>query len=125
MKHFVINIRSEEEKLIEILRATEKPYAVYYKRILPKATTQQMRYLWGVCYKKIADYTGHTTIEVHEALMRIFHLEDTPTDNPNFWELKIRSLSTFDTVEITVWAEQVAAWARTELDIYIPLPYET
>ena len=30
-----------------------------------KRSTQQNRYLWGICYKILADYTGYTEKEIH------------------------------------------------------------
>ena len=83
-----------------------------------------MRYLWGCCYKKIADYTGYSTLEVHRALMQEFQLVDEPAKGTDFWELKIKSASTFSTVDITEWADIVAAWAFNELGIHIPSPNE-
>ena len=124
MNHFVINMNSEQDKLIEHLKSIEKPYSIFVQRILPKASTQQMRYLWGCCYKIIADHTGHSTLEVHRALMQEYNLVDEPAKGQDFWELKIKSASTFSTVDITEWTDIVAAWAFNELEIHIPSPNE-
>ena len=120
MQHRVIRLRSEEEELIDFLRKIEKPYSIWVKRILPKATHPQFKYLWGVVYKTIADHLGYSQKEVHSALMEEFQTIYEPTGNPLVWNLQTRSASTFSVVEIAEWCEMVSAWAHVELGIHIP-----
>jgi len=121
----VVNLRSEEERLFDYLRELELPYKIYAQRILPKATVPQFKYLWGVCYKIIADYIGTTPQKVHIALMKDYNTEYLPTGNPLLWDLRTISASEFSSVDIAIWVEKVCAWAINELGVYVPLPNET
>jgi len=122
MQHRVINLRSEEEELIDYLRKIEKPYSLWVQRILPKATPEQYGYLFAGVYKAIGDYIGESPQEVHKLLMREFGIEFAPTFNPLIWELRIKSGSTWTTSSIGEWIDIVSGWAFSFLGVSVPEP---
>ena len=122
MNHSVLRTNSERDKYIEHLREIELPCSVWYQRILPKATPEQLGYLFAGIYKAIGAYIGESPKEVHRLLMREFNVEFAPTDNPLIWELRIKSGSTWTTSSIGEWIDIVSGWAFSELGISVPEP---
>lgn len=75
----------------------------------------QNRLLWAI-YTGIADATGHTPEEVHEAMKALFlpprtiALRDKQITAPG-------STAVLDVAEFSDYVERVQAWARTELGV--------
>lgn len=89
------------------------------ERIKLRRSNGQNRYLWGVCYKLIADHTGADPEEIHTALKF------------NFCPKRFignlvapSSTSKLDTIKFTEYIEKVRRWAAEELGISIPDPGE-
>lgn len=86
-----------------------------------RRTIPQNAYLWAVVYGLIADYTGMTQEEVHEAMKMMFRKKIV--------EVKGRRIETVDstadasTAEFSEYIERIKAFAGTELGIVIPEPH--
>lgn len=77
-------------------------------------TSQQNRYLWGICYKIIGDELGYTSEEVHEVMKNHF-----------LSYLKNGYKFTRSTTELTIgefadYTRKVKDYALQELNILIP-----
>jgi hypothetical protein len=82
-------------------------------------SNNQNKYYWGVCVALIAEHTGYTTDEAHEALKYQFLLDRSG-------KLPIvRSTKDLDTEEMEVYLNYIRQWASAELGVYVPLPNET
>lgn len=88
------------------------------------ASESQRRYLFGVCYPIIEQYTGHTKEELHEWAMREHFGERIIKVGKK--EQKVRrswtSLAKYEGVEMISW---LIDFAQTELDCHIPSPEES
>lgn len=87
-----------------------------------KRTNQQNRYLWGIPYKLLSDYTGHSKDEIHEWCKCEF------LSSKHLWigekEHEIgRSTSNLPTVEFEEYCENLRRFGAT-LGVNIPLPNE-
>lgn len=95
---------------------------------------QQNRYMFGVVYKYISDFTGYETStwrddiswvvgldkdEVHSEMGKMFL---TYEKNGREYVLSTKKLST---TEMEKYLENVRMWAAKELQLYIPLPRES
>jgi len=83
-------------------------------------SSKQQRYYFGVLIKTLADETGYTTDEMHEALKYKFLQEEGIYELP-----KIKSTSDLTTVEQEELNTKIREWASSELNIYLPEPNET
>ncbi len=114
---FVIRTEEDKEEVITAIRGLTGTWKMYFQQLLPKATADQYRYLFGVVYKYIADYCGYASVhEVHRASMAYYNLTLEPPD----WELKIRSASGFDRVDMTVYIERLRSDWLLDSDLVIP-----
>lgn len=80
----------------------------------------QNKYLHGVCYKMIADYTGHSSDEVHDEMRGMFLRKRS-----NYFKSVLGSTRKLSTVEFEEYTENIRRWASMGLNLYIPLPNET
>lgn len=82
-----------------------------------KRSNQQNKYLWGVVYKLIAEYTGADAEEIHVAMK--FHF-----GKKRFIGNIVAPASTrmMDTIDMTEYIEKIRRWAAEELSINIPDP---
>jgi hypothetical protein len=97
-----------------------KIVTVKITRYVPRKdrSNEQNRYMWGVVYKIMADYTGHSEEEIHEAMKYEFL-----TDKGS--KMKIpRSTATLSTLEMEDYLSKVREFASMELGCYIPEPNE-
>lgn len=84
----------------------------------------QNSYLWGVVYSEMANYTGHSTEEIHEACKQMFlpkqfvHLGPTDTEVP-------KSTRELTTAEFEEYALRVRVFANRDMGLQIPLPNES
>lgn len=79
----------------------------------------QNKYMWGVVYKMIADFTGDDSDSVHDNLRQLFLWEPSAT-----FGRKMKSTTKCSTVELEEYLEQVRRWALQILELNIPLPNE-
>lgn len=82
----------------------------------------QNSYLWGVVYPLIAEYTGHSTEELHEAFKHLFLPRATFLGDKEI--LANKSTTELSTVEMEDYLMRVRVWAGEELGVSIPLPNE-
>lgn len=82
-------------------------------------SVEQNRYYWGIVIKLLADYTGYTKEEMHEALKYKFLRYENVPGLPT-----VLSTTQLSTVEFESYLEQVRRWAAIEFGVYIPLPRE-
>ncbi len=114
---FVIHTEDDKEKVIDAIRGATGAWKLYIQPLLPKATANQYKYLFGVVYKYIAEYTGYTNVhEVHKESMAYYNLILEPPD----FELKIKSASGFDRVEMTIYIEKLRSDWLLDSDLVIP-----
>lgn len=106
---FVEYLRGLEGKIIELIAREPKKIR----------SNNQNSYMWGVVYKILSEYTGHTKDEIHDAMRRMF------LANPNDI-LKIpRSTTTLSTKEMEEYLASIRQWAAGEpLNCSIPEPNE-
>lgn len=84
-----------------------------------KRSSQANRYLFGVVYKTIANETGFTVDEVHDAMKVKFRSrEDVSTG------LTVVRSTRSDTDDFWEYVDQVRLWSHTFLGAYIPEPNE-
>lgn len=93
---------------------------VTIRRRKEQRTSQQNRYLFGVVYPVIAEFTGYEVEELHEALaMKFLRVEDCPiTGAPR----RKRTPKT-NTQEFSDYVDQVIRFG-VSLGCYIPAPHE-
>ena len=117
LSDYVIRTQEDKEKIIDAIRGASGSWKIYIEPLLPKATADQYRYLFGVVYKYIADYCGYTNVqEVHRGHMALYNLVLEPPD----WELRIKSASEFSRVEITMYIEKIRSDWLLDCDLVIP-----
>lgn len=104
------------------------------------ASTQQMRYLFGVVYAVLGDFFGYDRYEYEKYLhrplkkmflgykvveeyssYRIFKDQETPM---NTQVVELVSLKDIDTGRMTDFIEDVRRWAMKEYSVHIPAPNE-
>ena len=84
-------------------------------------TLKQNAYLWSVVYAYIADFTGYSTEEVHEACKYKF----LPRTEVSMGESSMsvpKSTKMLTTKGFTEYLDRVIAFAASELSISIPPP---
>jgi len=100
-----------------------KAVAVKFTRPVSTRSKSQNAYLWGVVYTTVAESTGHTTEEVHDACKELFLPRRFVQLGTNEVEVA-KSTTQLSTDEFEKYLTQLRAWAETELNIRIPLPNE-
>jgi hypothetical protein len=81
-------------------------------------SVRQNKFLWAVPYQLIADATGYSREEVHDA-MRLLFLKDENRSIPT-----LKSTTSLTTVEMNLYWEQMQRFASEKLDLQIPNPNE-
>lgn len=100
-----------------------KAVAVKFSRPFSNRSKSQNAYYWSVPLTILAESTGHTTEEVHDAVKEMF-LPRKFVKLGNHEVQTHKSTTELDTDEFEKYLEQIRAWASTELGITIPLPNE-
>ena len=114
---FVIRTQEDKEKVISAIRGATGAWKLYIQPLLPKATADQYRYLFGVVYRYIGDYCGYPNVrELHKLCMAQYGLVMEPPD----FELKIKSASGYDRVEMTVYIEKLRSDWLLDSGLVIP-----
>ena len=81
-------------------------------------TSQQNRYLWGVVYKTLADYTGYDSEYIHQQLWSMFLVDYETYKNPY-----IRSTASLNRQEFTEYVDKIILRA-SEYGVHIPTAEE-
>jgi len=89
-----------------------------------KRSARQNRYLWGVCYKLIAEYTGHSPEEIHEICKLKFNLKKIDLPNEEHYEIG-GTTTDMDIDEFSRYTEEIRRWAADDLSVVIPEPGQT
>ena len=92
-------------------------------RSLKSRFTRQNSYMWSVVYQAIADYTGHSTEEVHEFCKQMFLPRKFVQIGKREREVT-KSTTDLGTVEMEEYLMRVRVFANQELGIIVPLPNE-
>jgi hypothetical protein len=95
------------------------PVDVIVRKRTKAISDRQIRYLYGVIYSLIADYTGHTVDEI-DSMMKYKFLRCVDDKGLEF----IPSKTELSTIEDEVYAAKIRNWALIALDLRIPLPNE-
>lgn len=83
-----------------------------------RRSTDQNAYWWGVVIPHIAEYTGYTHDEAHEALkVKFLGQEDVSRGL-----VRVGSTAKLNTQEFAALVDRVLLWAAEELGVVIPLP---
>ena len=107
---FVVKTDEDKERLLSAIRLADWSFKVYLEPLFPKATPDQYRYLFGVVYKRIAEFQGHTNVwDVHADMMEFFNMEYKPNDD-GIWEFRTMSGKKFTTVSIAQYIEKLRAY---------------
>ena len=124
MEYFVIRSDADKQRLIAAIKMADWSFKVYIQQLFPKAEPDQYRYLFGVVYKRIADYCGDTNVwSVHEDMMKLFNVEYSPLPNGT-WEFRRKGGDEFTTISIAQYIEKVRAYFVTEHSLSIEEDYE-
>jgi hypothetical protein len=84
----------------------------------------QNNYLWGVVYKSIAEWCGHTEAEIHRAMKLQFLKPPPPLVLPTGEELAQEATTTTLSIEeFSDFVSKVVAWAAN-CGVYVPAPNE-
>jgi len=89
-----------------------------------KRSTRQNAYLWGVCYKLIAEHTGYSTEEIHEIAKLKFNLKKIDLPNEEHYEIG-GSTTEMDIQQFSTYTEDIRRWASEFLHVVIPEPGQT
>ena len=87
------------------------------KKVLGSRSNEQNRYLWGIVYKTIADFTGHSVDDLHAHFTREFLIEKVTL-------IKVyRSTTSLDKKEFGEYIERIKQWALN-FNLIIPDPVD-
>ena len=114
---FKVHRREVLKKYIQGLKPGQ--YDVTIKKHEKQRSNPQNKYYWAVCVKMIADETGLTTDETHEALKMKFlpkHHDLLPT---------VKSTTKLTTIEFQAYIAEIVMWAAEFLGLVIPDPDQT
>jgi hypothetical protein len=125
MIDLVINFDKEEDKkkLFSIMRVLKGEHAVAIKKKRAQRSTQQSKYYWGVVITYLSEDLGYTKEEVHQLMGRMF-LKYVKSVSDGREEVFVRSTTSLDSAEMTIYIESIRTFALSDLGIYIPDPSE-
>ena len=89
------------------------------KKYSKPRTNKQNSYYYAVVVPLVAEYTGYSNLEAHEAL-KFQMLLDRSGRLPI-----VGSTTDLSTTEMEAYLSNCRQWASAELGVYIPLPNET
>ena len=128
MDFFVIRNHRQLTELCENLQKRRLPCKVALQDIYPKRSIDLNDYLWGFIYTPIAEYTGHSIIEVHEGYKKLFNFRvdfeyNTKTKKYEL-AVEVGSTTTLDMKECWDYASKIRADAELDLHLTLHLPNE-
>src|ERR1035437_8183126 len=112
-EHYYIKNGDDKEKLFSAINIRDYPFKVAIQDGHDKRTLNSNAYLWLI-YTIIADYTGHTPIEIHESYKRMFLIEYC-VDRKGLWCFRVKSTKELTTVQIATYIEQVRSDALIDM----------
>ena len=124
MMSYVIRSDHDKERLIAAIKLADWSFKAYLQPLFPKAKPDQYRYLFGVVYKRIADFVGDTNVwSVHDDMMVLFNVEYSPLPN-GLWEFRRKAGNEFTTISISQYIEKIRAYFITEWGLSIEDAHE-
>jgi len=94
---------------------------VKISRVKRQRSNNQNAYLWGVVYKILAQYSGHTENELHDVLGEMFLPKK---ERPVLGHVVRCSTSELSTVQFEEYLVRLRVFASVELGVVVPLPNE-
>jgi hypothetical protein len=121
MIDLLINFDKEEDKkkLFSIMKVLKGEHAVAIKKKRAQRSGSQNRYYWSVVIACISEETGFTKEETHQLMQRMFLRYDKEMPNGTT-ETFVRSTTSLDSAEMTIYIESIRTFALSDLSIYIP-----
>lgn len=107
-QHLLNMVRGKDEAMAEVI--VRKPRR--------KKSRQAHNYYMGVICATLAEYTGHTREEIHQAMKVMFLSYE---DNGIVYQKSTMDLSTS---EAETYHASIRAFAMDTLQVYVPLPSE-
>jgi hypothetical protein len=106
-----------EDRFATLLRSMEgQRVEVTVRKYHRRRTDQQNRYYFGVVIPILADHTGYTSDEMHDALKAKFlGVQEKGL-------LHIKSSALLSRLEFKEYVDKIIQWAARDLTIYIPPP---
>lgn len=105
----------------EVKRLDGQDVRVWVTKDTRTRTPKQNRYYWGVVIKMLADHTGYTKEEMHEAMKNTYLGRRFIEFNGKEVELS-KSTKDIDTKEMSEYTERVRQFAAEFLALNIPDP---
>lgn len=119
----IIKFRSDNtvnafRKISDYVKGTDDFYTIEIVKSKRKRSLSQNKFYWGVVVKIISMHTGYTADETHQELAKMFLSYD------NSGKKFVRSTTKLTTWEFEQYLDKIRAWAKYEMDCYIPMPNE-
>lgn len=117
-------VYKQSDKLIKLIAEVGDGKEIYikFKKIRPFRTIQQNKYLHGVVFKRIADYTGHSMEKIKIAMKAKFLSKKIMKGRLGKTLDIIGNTSDLNTVELAEFIDRIRKWAWDFAEIRIPLP---
>ena len=124
----VIRNRKQADELADRIRKGRLPLRYALQEVYPGRSVEFNDYLWGFIYTPIANATGHTPEEVHEAYKRKYNFRHDFVFDSEDKKYKLvlapGSTTRMDKREIWNYAMQIRAEAEIELHLTLLMPNE-
>lgn len=121
-KLWIPNRRAFDQQIAQMREGWSVEVAI--TRLRAARSLEQNRYLWGVVYQTLADYTGYTPEEIHDVCKAKFIPKRVALANGNgevVGEFVLGgSTRKLKKDECTEYIENIRRWAAESLDCYIP-----
>jgi hypothetical protein len=111
MESFVLRNAKELDNYLSWLKGQRLPLRIISQFIDRQRTLDQNAYLWGVVYKEIADYTGHTVDEVHEHFKTKKNVEYSFNPRTMMFELRVKSTTEFEVMDMGEYIDFICSEA--------------
>lgn len=107
-----------------LARHEGKRLSLAVRRERVRRSLQANAYLWGVVYQTIAEWSGHTEDEIHEAMKELFLPKRELLLKATGETLPMGgSTAVLDNVAFSKYVSRVKAWAAN-CGVYVPEPHE-
>lgn len=101
-------------------------YEVTVRRLRATRSSQANRYYWGVVIALLAEHTGYTPEEMHEACKQLFVPKQLDLCSAEGEVVHTTTMggrtATLTTAQFTAYVDQVRRWAAEELGVETPDP---
>ena len=114
--------RDAARKVLEGIALDGKAWAFSLKR-KQKARSLSQNALYWKWMDKIADETGHTKDELHEAVARMF-LPLKSLDLGGEERFVAQTTTKLSVTKMSEYMDRIHAWAATDLGVHLPIPEE-